>query len=161
MNCDPSAATGVLDNVLTDFGEGHREAHRRARLEVKSSSQHRLRFRLNSVHDLMNVFCFCYRRDLEQDAKVLGASSPWHSAADLVEVLGIAEKLGAAPIACGVLELGHSKRRTLKPGLRDGEERGQPVRRRPPGSPGIDENFFVGGKRCQRFEYLLEACVVQ
>src|SRR5436190_8683047 len=122
MNCDPSAATGVLDNVLTDFGEGHREAHRRARLEVKLSSQHRLRFRLNSVHDFVNVFCFCYRRDLEQDAEILAASRPGHSPADLIKVIGITKKLGTTPVARRVLELGHGKRGTLKPGLRDSEQ---------------------------------------
>src|SRR5216684_1156444 len=101
MNCYPSAATGVLDYVLADFGKGHREAHRRAGLEVESSSQHRLRFHLDSVHDLMNVFRFCNGRHLEQDARVLGTSRTGHSSADLVEVLGMTEKLGAAPVARG------------------------------------------------------------
>src|SRR5207247_2007020 len=107
MHCNPAAATCMLDNVLTDFGECHREAHRRAGLEVESSSQHRLRFHLDSVHDLMNVFRFCNGRHLEQDARVLGTSRTGHSSADLVEVLGMTKKLGAAPVACGVLALGH------------------------------------------------------
>src|SRR5207237_9290056 len=61
----PAATPCMLDDVLADLGEGHREAHRRLRIEVELA-QYQLGLLLNAPDDVVHVLALRDARDLEE-----------------------------------------------------------------------------------------------
>ncbi len=67
LNGDPSAAPGVLDDVLADFGQRHDESDRGLRIDIELAREDLLGALLDPINDLMHVRAFRDRGDLQQN----------------------------------------------------------------------------------------------
>ena len=110
----------MLDDVLADLGEGHREAHRRLRIEVELA-QHQLRLLLNAPDDVVHVLALRDARDLEEHIRIGAAGTLRIVAVKLIQFLGVSKKSRACPVGRRFVQLGHGERRPLRAGLRERE----------------------------------------
>src|SRR4051812_44810011 len=72
LDCNPATASGVLDDVLADLRQRHRESHGDLCVEVQVFYQCLLRPLLDLVHDLVNVVTFRDRSDFKKYASLGG-----------------------------------------------------------------------------------------
>src|SRR6185437_791097 len=124
----PTAASGVLDNVLTRFAQRHREAHRRLGVDVELFDENRLRLLLDSPNDVVHVVTLGDGRDLEQHLGLGAGARAGNGSMQLERVFGELEESGARPVRAGVVGLRDVQRGTLGARLGEGEERRKAVR---------------------------------
>ena len=128
----------MLDDVLARLGERHREAHRRGRVEVQRVDENLLRLLLHVVDDFVHVFGAANRRDLEQHATTREPAAR-HRALELVQLAGVLEECRARPVRRRRLVLGYGERRPLESRLREREQRGETIGRRPARVPRVEQ----------------------
>src|SRR5688500_11869753 len=109
----------------------------------------------------MNILSIDDRSDLQQYAGFGALPAAGNAAGDVVKTVGVLEEARPAPVRGGVVVLRDGERRALQPRLRDREQRGEAVGRRPPGAACVEQDFRVGRNARKLVENLLEGIIVE
>ena len=114
---------------------------------LSSFDEDRLRLRLDPADDFMHVLALGDGRDLEQHVGFSGRRAREARPRASRTPLPRSERMRARPVRGRLLGLGRVERRALRARLRERKQRREPVRRRPPRMPRVDEDLLVGRQR--------------
>ena len=110
----------MLDDVLADFRERHREAHGDLGIEIQILDESLLRTLLNLIHHEVNVIAFGDRSHFKKHA-CLRRLRALHPTLQLVELGSMLEEIHPRPVAADVFRLRHVENGPLDPGLRQSQ----------------------------------------
>ena len=95
----------MLDDVLADFRQRHRETHGDLSVEVQVLYQCILRPLLDLVDDLVDVVAFGDGSHFKKHAR-FGCFGGFHAPLKFVELCSVLEEIHPGPVAADVLRLG-------------------------------------------------------
>src|SRR5206468_2719311 len=159
LHHDPTAAARVLDDVLADLGQRHREANRRLCIETELA-KHQLRLLLDAANDIVNILAPRDTRDLEQHVAVGTAGTLRVVAMQLVELFRMTKESRARPVRRSLVQLGYGERRHFCACLREGKECRESERRRPAYVTRIEQHFRIARYPRQLTQDLVEGVIV-